>query len=105
MADAEEVDFDEQQPEETVAGVSASTANKPERSKATDDTGRRLKGRGAAGTSSTTMGDSARFDSMPSRGSTRDPLKCARTATSCACVHWCLELTLRLLRLASSHSN
>ena len=73
MAD-EEVNFEEDEEMDTTKEGSSSAA--PKR----DAQNRKLKGRGATG-SSTTMGD-GKFESIESRGSSaRGPCKCARVCT------------------------
>jgi len=89
---ADEVDFDEHvelpadEPTTSKAGAAAvtsgagaaaasGTSQRAGKAKPTDAAGRRLKGRGATGGSSTTMGESESYDSMPVRGSMRGPLK------------------------------
>ena len=88
---AEEVDFDEQidlpadEPTSAAArAVSAGVAGSSSsggapaggKAKATDAAGRRVKGRGAMGSSATTMtGSDQQFESIQSKGSTRGPLK------------------------------
>ena len=70
----EEVDF-----EETVELGDApmdETAASAGKSKGRDNTGRRLKGRGAAG-SSTTMQEKEVFESIEKGGSVKGPAKCA----------------------------
>lgn len=81
---ADEVDFDEQvelpADDPTTAGSSSAAtvtvADGGSKARAkTDATGRRLKGRGAAGASSTTMGGNEAFDSVAAKGSMRGPLR------------------------------
>jgi RNA-binding protein 8A len=88
---AEEVDFDEQidlpadeptsaaaRAASTEAAGSSSSGGAPAggKAKATDAAGRCVKGRGAMGSSATTMtGSDQQFESIQSKGSTRGPLK------------------------------
>lgn len=65
----EEVDFDEETMEDAAAAGSS------KRGGPTDVSGRRLKGRGATGSSSTTMGDQGAYDVIPAKGSGRGPAK------------------------------
>jgi len=75
---ADEVDFDEQvelgddaaMADEPTAESSSGAGKKVQR----DGPGRRLKGRGVAG-SSTTMSESGKYDSIPAKGGARGPLK------------------------------
>ena len=69
MADSDEHDMADDEP--TAAGGSNSGKGKVDR----DGTGRRLKGRGVAG-SSTTMDEGGSYDSIPAKGGARGPLKC-----------------------------
>ena len=79
MAD---VDFDEavELPGDAAieAEAAAASSGAKGKAKASDSSGRRLKGRGAQGGSATTMEDKDAFESIEKGGSMQGPAKCAQ---------------------------
>lgn len=60
------------------ASVPGASSSDGDRQRVIDATGRRLKGRGAGGSSATTMGDGGSYEAVSTKSNGLGPAKCAR---------------------------
>ena len=82
MAEGADVDFDEAVELGDGGGADDAGASKQAAKRTADSAGRRLKGRGATGSTQTTMDDKGDFEVIPGSRSGRGPVKCARAQPS-----------------------